>query len=146
MTVSSQSNVPSLWHWPLTYEGNLCCCSELSILYTFHIDISSNSREIKYQNSGRTHRHTDIHTDRRTDRVKTIPRNPLRGEVIIWLVHLRAIICDIMWHFSCLSRRQVTAKWTDRRSHTPGMADKGQVFLTMSVQKSDTQLSRCNRL
>ena len=62
----------------------------ISILCKFQIDISSNSREIKYQNIGRTHRHTDRHTDtrthrhtdRQTDRVKTIPRNPLRGEVI----------------------------------------------------------------
>ena len=44
-------------------------------MYKFQIDISSNSREIKYQNIGRTHRHTDT----QTDRVKTIPRNPLRG-------------------------------------------------------------------
>ena len=51
----------------------------ISILYKFQIDISSNSREIKYKNIGRTHRQTD----RQTDRVKTIPRNPLRGEVII---------------------------------------------------------------
>ena len=63
----------------------------INILHKFQIDISSNSREIKYQNIGRTlthththtHRHTDTqthtHTDRQTDRVKTIPRNPLRG-------------------------------------------------------------------
>ena len=55
----------------------------ISILYTFQIDISSNSREIKYQNIGRTHRYTDRHThrqtNRQTDRVKTIPRNPLPG-------------------------------------------------------------------
>ena len=51
----------------------------ISILYKFQIDISSNSREIKYQNIGRTHRYTDTQTDRQTDRVKTIPRNPLRG-------------------------------------------------------------------
>ena len=51
----------------------------VNILYKFQIDISSNSREIKYQNIGRTHRHIYIHTYRQTDRVKTIPRNPLRG-------------------------------------------------------------------
>ena len=55
----------------------------ISILYQFQIDISSSSREIKYQNIGWTHRYTDththIHTDTQTDRVKTIPRNPLRG-------------------------------------------------------------------
>ena len=55
----------------------------MNILHKFQIDISSNSREIKYQNIGRTHTHTDrqthTHTDRQTDRVKTIPRNPLRG-------------------------------------------------------------------
>ena len=59
----------------------------ISILYKFQIDISSNSREIKYQNIGRTHRqtdrqtytHTHTQTDRQTDRVKTIPRSPLRG-------------------------------------------------------------------
>ena len=51
----------------------------ISILHQFQIDISSNSQEIKYQNIGRTHRYTDTHTHRQTDRVKTIPRNPLRG-------------------------------------------------------------------
>ena len=40
--------------------------NHISILYKFQIDISSNSREIKYQNIGRTHRYT--HTDRHTDR------------------------------------------------------------------------------
>ena len=40
----------------------------ISILYKFQIDISSNSREIKYQNIGRTHRHTDTHTDIQTHR------------------------------------------------------------------------------
>ena len=63
----------------------------ISILYKFQIDISSNSREIKYQNIGRTHRYTDTQTDRQTDRVKTIPRNPLRGRgnkanVVSWLL------------------------------------------------------------
>ena len=38
----------------------------ISILYKFQIDISSNSREIKYQNIGRTHRHTDTHTQTHT--------------------------------------------------------------------------------
>ena len=70
MTVPSKSNVPSLWHWPLTYEGQW-----IEYLYKFQIGISSNIREIKYQNIGRTHRHTH----RWTDRVKTIPRNPFRG-------------------------------------------------------------------
>ena len=46
-------------------------------MYIFQIDISLNSREIKYQNIGRTHTHRQA--DRQTDRVKTIPRNPLRG-------------------------------------------------------------------
>ena len=54
----------------------------IGILYKFQIDIYSDSREIKYQNIGRTHRQTDRQTDRQThrqtDRVKTIPRNPLR--------------------------------------------------------------------
>ena len=85
MTVPSKSNVPSLWPGPLTYEGQLFLVNWVQayryILYTFQIDISSSSREIKYQNNGRTHRHT--HTDTQTDRVKTIPRNPLRGEVIM---------------------------------------------------------------
>ena len=61
----------------------------ISILYKFQIDISCNSREIKYQNIGRT----DRQTDRQTDRVKTIPRNPLRGRgnklglSNVWLYH-----------------------------------------------------------
>ena len=61
-------------------------CLPINILHKFQIDISSNSREIKYQNIGRTHitlkhthRQTHTQTDRQTDRVKTIPRNPLRG-------------------------------------------------------------------
>ena len=40
----------------------------ISILYKFQINISSNSREIKYQNIGRTHTQTDTHTNRHTDR------------------------------------------------------------------------------
>ena len=32
---------------------------------------------MKYQNIGRTHGHTDTHTQ--TDRVKTIPCNPIQG-------------------------------------------------------------------
>ena len=52
-------------------------------MYKFQFDISSNRRDIKYQNIGRTHRqidrHTYIQTDRQTDIVKTMPRNPLRG-------------------------------------------------------------------
>ena len=47
----------------------------MSILYKFQINSSSNSREIKYWPDT----HTDTHTNRQTDRVKTIPRNPLRG-------------------------------------------------------------------
>ena len=66
-------------HWPMKVN-----CFQwieynpiIGILYIFQIDISSNSWEIKYQSIGRTHRHTQTH--RQTDRVKTIPRNPLRG-------------------------------------------------------------------
>ena len=44
----------------------------ISILYKFQIDISSNGREINTKISAR-------HTHTQTDRVKTIPRNPLRG-------------------------------------------------------------------
>ena len=74
-----------LWHMKVNFfewiENN-----PISILYQFQIDISSSSREIKYQNIGRTHRYTDTHTHTRhthththTDRVKTIPRNHLLG-------------------------------------------------------------------
>ena len=76
-TFKKQCTVPvtltfDLWrsiyfHWIEYYP--------IIIMYTFQIDISSNSWEIEYQNIGRTHTH------RQTDRVKTIPRNPLRGEV-----------------------------------------------------------------
>ena len=56
----------------------------MCVLYKFEIDISSNSREIKYQNIGRTHtqthRHTDTHTDRQTDRLgENNTSQPLRG-------------------------------------------------------------------
>ena len=60
----------------------------INILHKFQIDISSNSREIKYQNIGRTHTQTHTQTDRQTDRAKTIPRNPLRGRgnnALVWL-------------------------------------------------------------
>ena len=56
MTVPSKSKVPSLWPWPLTYESQ--CFFQwidndpISVLYEFQIDISNNSREIKYQNMG----------------------------------------------------------------------------------------------
>ena len=70
MTVPSKSNIPSLWPWPLTYEGQVFFqwieYNHMSILYKFQIDISSNSREIKYQNIGRTHRHTYRQTDTHT--------------------------------------------------------------------------------
>ena len=58
----------------------------ISILYKFQIDISSNSREIKYQNIGRTHTHTYTHTDRQTDRQtgwKQYLATPSGGEVKI---------------------------------------------------------------
>ena len=49
----------------------------ISILYKFQIDISSNSREIKYQSIGRTHRHTDRQTG-----WKQYLATPSGGEVI----------------------------------------------------------------
>ena len=82
MTVTSTKTMYrpcNLDHWPM--KVNLFQWIEynpISILYKFQIDISSNSREIKYQNIGWTHRHTHRHTRRQTDRVKTIPRNLLR--------------------------------------------------------------------
>ena len=75
-------------HWPMMVNVfQWIEYNHISILYKFQIDISSNSREIKYQNIGRTHRHTHRHTHRQTDRVKTIPRNPIRGEVNIGRTH-----------------------------------------------------------
>ena len=70
--------------WPMKVKMFLCIeYHPINILHRFQIDISSNSWEIKYQNIGRTHTQTDrqthTQTDRQTDRVKTIPRNPLRG-------------------------------------------------------------------
>ena len=43
----------SVWPWPMTYEGQLFLLIDyqpISILYKFEIDISTNSREIKYLN------------------------------------------------------------------------------------------------
>ena len=51
----------------------------ISILYEFQIDISSNSREIKYQNIGQTHTHRQ--TDRQTG-WKQYLATPSGGEVI----------------------------------------------------------------
>ena len=72
-----------------------------SVLYKFEIDISSNSREIKYQNIGRTHTQTDT----QTDRVKTIPRNPLWGRgnkpieplCVMWSCYLVRLIEDFFY-------------------------------------------------
>ena len=71
--------------WPM--KVNLFSWIEynhISILYKFQIDISSNSREIKYQNIGRTHRYTHTHTHRHTDTHTDRPgenntSQPLRG-------------------------------------------------------------------
>ena len=68
----------------------------INILHKFHIDISSNSREIKYQNIGRTHRQIHRHTDTQTDRQtgwKQYLATPSGGEVIkrgkksLWQTH-----------------------------------------------------------
>ena len=104
MNVPSKNNVPSLWPWPLTLWRSIFFqwieYNPISILYKFQIDISSNSREIKYQNIGRTHRHTDRHTDREIARVKTIPRNPLRGEVIKTIIKCLSYKLHNLWHTS----------------------------------------------
>ena len=54
MTVPSKTYVPSLRPWPLTYEGQLFFLwidyKPIGVLYKFQSDISTNSREIKYQN------------------------------------------------------------------------------------------------
>ena len=78
--MTSKSNVPSLWPWPLTHEGPFFQWIEynpISILYKFQIDISSNSREVKYQNIGR---HTDRHTHTQTG-WKQYLATPSGGEV-----------------------------------------------------------------
>ena len=54
-----KNNVPSLWH--LAYDGNFDY-DPISVLYKVQIDISTNNREIKYQNIGRTQRHADRQT------------------------------------------------------------------------------------
>ena len=56
-----------------------------------HAASTSNSRDIKYQNIGQSQTHR--HSIRQTYRVKTIPRNPLRGQCsnhIITLVQSNA--------------------------------------------------------
>ena len=58
----------------------------IRILYTFQIDISSNSREIKYQNIGRTHRQTGW---------KQYIATPSGGEVIIGLIRWSKGFIDI---------------------------------------------------
>ena len=105
-------------YWFRATGGYICGCGRpsnlvfqwieynpISILYKFQIDISSNSREIKYQNIGRTHRHTHRHTHRQTDRVKTIPRNPLRGrgnndKINAFYISIFSIGGEILFHES----------------------------------------------
>ena len=53
--VPSKSNVPSMWPWPLTNECQFCWWIDydpISVLYKYKIDISTNSRWIKYRNMG----------------------------------------------------------------------------------------------
>ena len=71
-----------LYLWPMKVIFFQCIeYNPISILYKFQIDISSNSWEIKYQNIGRTHTHTDRHTDRQTG-WKQYLATPSGGEVI----------------------------------------------------------------
>ena len=68
----------------------------VSILYKFQIAISSNSREIKYKNIGRTHTQTDTQTERQTG-WKQYLATPSGGEVItcrvlhIFVLHRQTI-------------------------------------------------------
>ena len=75
-------------HWHMKVFFQWIEYNPISILYTFQIDISSNSREIKYQDIGRTHRHRDSHTrtHTQTDRQtgwKQYLATPSGGEVFI---------------------------------------------------------------
>ena len=77
--MTSKSNVLSLWPRPSTYEGQYFLeYNTISFLYKFQINISSNSREIKYQNIGRTHRQTHTQT-----RWKQYLATPSGGEAMI---------------------------------------------------------------
>ena len=73
-----------LWHMKVFFLDLVNCVQP----YKYPVYISDRylySREIKFQTIGRTHTQTHTQTDRHThrqthtDRVKTIPRNPLRG-------------------------------------------------------------------
>ena len=78
--------------WPMNVTMFLCIeYNPISSLYTFQINISSNSREIKYQNIDRTHRHRQTHTHRQTG-WKQYLATPCGGEVITSLdVHCMSI-------------------------------------------------------
>ena len=52
--------------WPMKVFFQWIEYNPRSILYKFQIDISSNCREIKYQNIDQTHRHTDTQTQTHT--------------------------------------------------------------------------------
>ena len=67
--------LPSSWR-----DGSRGSHSDISILYKFQIDISSNRREIKYKNIG-TDTHTHSHTHRQTG-WKQYLATPSGGEVI----------------------------------------------------------------
>ena len=107
-TVPSKSIVPSLWPWPLTHEGQIFLnwlwidYEPISILYEFKIDISTNSREIKYRNVGRIHRHTHRHTlmhPHRQTGWKQYLATPSKCEVINKIIY---------WHKSRDMLSQVT--------------------------------------
>ena len=75
--------------WPM--KVNILLCIEynpIGILYKFQINIFSNSREIKYQNIGRTHTQTHTQTDRQTG-WKQYLATPSGGEVISYIANGR---------------------------------------------------------
>ena len=80
-------------------------CHPINILHKFQIDISSNSREIKYQNIGRTHTHTHRQTHTQTDRQtgwKTIPRNPLRGRGNNGIIYYKHTYTQKLTNHKCI--------------------------------------------
>ena len=86
MTVPSKSNVPSLWPWPSTYEGQLFFSELSTTLLVFCINFSVISLLIakKYNTkilAGHTDRHTH-HAHRQTG-WKQYLATPSGGEVII---------------------------------------------------------------
>ena len=94
---------------------------------------------------GRTHRHT--HTYRQTDRVKTIPRNALRGEVINMLTAIMNQY-ELIYLFDLSPKSELHLKllyWHYHHNKIIMLCKTSKLYL-MNLFVRDSTHSSCNTL